>query len=215
MMSLKFVLEAIQEKNSLINALKKNDINAAKKAIVDAMKNKRPDFGPENELGIEKSEYQELTKALHQNDINAAKKAIGMEGQYQMRGPDVDPKTGQMWGNKPNINKLNTSKLNKEEMKNLVDVIHDYELGQDEDLDDVVGDIIDDYKNNREYDLKNLKINRQDFDVLDRFIQKYFDNKQLDKNELKLLQQVTYKFWKTFQQELGLEEEDFEVLDLI
>jgi hypothetical protein len=83
---LKVLFESVNDKNRLVGALKKNDIEAAKSAITSMMRGKRTQLTPANEMGMEDSEFKALAKALQDGDIEGAKKAVGI-GSMPLRGP--------------------------------------------------------------------------------------------------------------------------------
>jgi len=85
-MRLKRIFETIQDKNRLVQALKDGNLEAAKKAISDMMKHKRREFTPAQELGIEDSEYRQLTHNLKGGSVKGAAKVLGIGGEYTQRG---------------------------------------------------------------------------------------------------------------------------------
>jgi len=89
MPKLKMLLETVNDKNRLVGALKKNDLEGAKSAITTIMKSSGVVRTPAQELSMGDTQFAELTKALQDGDIEKAKEVTGI-GSAPLRGPFRD-----------------------------------------------------------------------------------------------------------------------------
>ena len=187
---IKQIYESVTDKNNLVGALKKGDIEGAKKALTNAVKNKRSTFTLAQEFGMDNQELRNVTDALSKNDIELAKKAMGIS-QMQLRGPDVDPKTGKIWGQ----NKQAAQPAREFTVQELDDFIKMIEWTGEQEMNDDLYETMVLLDKSFVMPKKGLNIeqfknsNPKNYKSMIDFLDKYYDNKsELNLNERRFLE---------------------------
>jgi hypothetical protein len=202
---LKLLVESLNDQNRLVGALKKNDIEGAKKALTTMMQGKRKEFSAADEVGLENSQFTTLTKALQDGDIEKAKEAAGI-GSMKLRGPFasfMEPSE-----------EIEDPKVKPDVLDDAVNGMWDYfQLDEEGNEAKALAFFDKMVQQHKDLDVALLKKqNPREYKALDYMIQQTFDNKKIPEKNRKAIQIIAKKVWKL---EDVTDPQDLAVLDLL